>query len=261
MQLLLLVLGKKCALEAVPRLSLLRLRDFMLPSLSSSLTQLELLPAILRAADATLAQHLSQTRPFFALAATLTMFAHDIESYAEIARLFDFLLAEDAVVAIYLYVSIILSRRQELLDIPADDQEMLFFTLQKLPKTLDFESLIQNCISLARSHPPESLPQRAWAKISPYSVLRTTRSGAFRSLAEASRYFDAQLTEAAWQQRRERALHALWAYRRPAAGVGAAVLVALLSYWLQRGPDKAILTMAANKVSMFAKMLLGLAND
>lgn len=253
---MLLVLGKELAVEAALRFSLLRLRDFMLPSLASSLTQLELLPAILTVADPTLAQHLSQTRPYFALAATLTMFAHDIESYAEIARLFDFLLAEDAVVAIYLYSAIILSRREELLEIPADDEDMLFFTLQKLPKSLDFETLIESCLSLVQAHPPEKLPRRAWAKISPNSVLKTTRGGASCSLAEATRHFDAQLTQSAWQERRKKALHALWIYRKPASGVGAAVLVALLAYYLQRGPSFSVLTFAVNGLGSFGKMLL-----
>ena len=46
-QVLLLVLGKDAAAPAVARLSLLRIRDFMLPSLAPALAQLRLLPAIL----------------------------------------------------------------------------------------------------------------------------------------------------------------------------------------------------------------------
>ena len=46
---------------------------------------------------------MSQTQPFFALPATLTLYAHEIESYGEIARLFDFLLASEAVIPVYLF--------------------------------------------------------------------------------------------------------------------------------------------------------------
>lgn len=75
----------------------------MLPSLAATTTHLDLLPAILRVADAEVEKHLSHTRPFFALSATLTLYAHDIEAYGDIARLFDFLLATDAAMSIYLF--------------------------------------------------------------------------------------------------------------------------------------------------------------
>lgn len=103
MQVLLLVLGANAAVPAVARLSLLRIRDFMLPTMTGALSHLHLLPSILYAEDPTLCKHLSQTQPFFALAATLTLYAHDIQEYGDIARLFDFLLANEAVVSIYLF--------------------------------------------------------------------------------------------------------------------------------------------------------------
>jgi len=106
-QVLLLVLGANAAPPAAARLSLLRIRDFMLPTMSGTLSHLQLLPAILRAADAELFEHLSQTAPFyFALPATLTLYAHDIQEYGDIARLFDFLLASEAVVSVYLYATV-----------------------------------------------------------------------------------------------------------------------------------------------------------
>ena len=102
-QVLLLVLGFDVAAPAAARLSLLRIRDFMLPTMSGTEPHLRLLPAILYAADRSLAVHLSQTQPFFALPATLTLYAHEIEEYGDISRLFDFLLASEAVVSVYLF--------------------------------------------------------------------------------------------------------------------------------------------------------------
>jgi hypothetical protein len=105
-QVLLLVLGAEAAPAAAARLSLLRIRDFMLPTMTGALSHLQLLPSILKAADAELFEHLSQTAPFyFALPATLTLYAHDIQEYGDIARLFDYLLTNEAVVSIYLYVT------------------------------------------------------------------------------------------------------------------------------------------------------------
>ena len=94
--------------QALARLSLLRIRDFMLPTLDAALAQLALLPAILDAADRALARHLTGMQPFYALAGTLTMYAHEIQSYGDIARLFDYLLAREAVLSIYLFAAVCL---------------------------------------------------------------------------------------------------------------------------------------------------------
>lgn len=78
----------------------------MLPTLTAAESHLHLLPAILYSADVTLYRHLSgatKPTPFFALAATLTLYAHDIEEYGDIARLFDYLLASEAAVPVYLF--------------------------------------------------------------------------------------------------------------------------------------------------------------
>lgn len=75
----------------------------MLPSIEPSISHLKLLPALLRAADAQVAEHLALTDPFFALAATITLYAHDIEEYGDISRLYDFLLSQEAVISIYLF--------------------------------------------------------------------------------------------------------------------------------------------------------------
>lgn len=111
-QVLLLVLGAGAAVQAAVRMSLLRIRDFMLPTLSASEAHLQLLPAILYVADRELFQHLSgatRPTPFFALAATLTLYAHDIEEYGDIARLFDYLLASEAAVPVYLFATVSLT--------------------------------------------------------------------------------------------------------------------------------------------------------
>ena len=78
----------------------------MLPTLSGTTPHLNLLPSILKASDQFLQRHLSPTEPFFALSATLTMYAHDIEEFGDITRLFDFLLAWEASMAVYIYAAV-----------------------------------------------------------------------------------------------------------------------------------------------------------
>ena len=207
----------------------------MLPSLSPSLAHLRLLPSILYATDAKLCQHLSQTQPFFALAATLTLYAHDIQEYGDIARLFDFLLAQEAVVSVYFFAVIILSRREELFEIPADEPEMLHSVLSKLPKPLDLEALISRTMTLFTARPPEQLPFRAWSKISPFSVLKTTR-GLIRkqTLADGEELFTMQVAQLRRQEQLQRAKVVLGKYRLPVGGIGLAVFVGILAFWLRR---------------------------
>lgn len=108
-QVILLVLGPQLAVPAVERIALLRIRDFMLPSMSPAVDHLQLLYPLLQSADPKLCTHLSNTQPFFALASTLTLYAHDIREYSNIARLFDVFLALDPVFPIYLFAQVLLA--------------------------------------------------------------------------------------------------------------------------------------------------------
>ena len=257
-QVLLLVLGKELAVGAVTHLSLLRIRDFMLPSLSPSLAHLSLLPAILYSADSKLCQHLSQTKPYFALAATLTLYAHEIQDYGVIARLFDFLLTEEAVASLYLFTVIILSRKNELLEIPANEPEMLHFTLSKLPQSLDVEDLVRRTGDLFLQHPPDRLPFRAWCKISSYSVLKTTRGPhATQNLMEGKELLAKQIVQLQREDFRRRLLSTMWKYRRPAGGIGLALLVGLISFWVQKGALGNMSWLGMRKLWSFLKHLRG----
>jgi hypothetical protein len=212
----------------------------MLPTLAPALAQLRLIPAILNAVDPKLCAHLSLTQPFFALSGTLTMYAHDIQEYGEIARLFDVLLAREAVFSVYMFAQIVLQRSDELFETPADEPEMLHSILSKLPKPLDIERLIANTVDLFEKHPPERL--RTWHSISSFSVLKTARwqdQTMSQSLEEGEMYFKKQVKELQWAEQRERVSKVVWKYRRPAGTIGVAVLVAVLSFYLRKssGPS------------------------
>ena len=245
-QVLLLVLGPDNSPLAARRLSLIRIRDFMLPTISAAVTHLNLLPAILFAADRTLYHHLLPTNPFFALSATLTLYAHNIERYSDIARLFDYLLAHDASTPIYLFASIILLRRDELLAIDGrEEPEVLQFTLQKLPQPLDLEDLIVRTVQLKDQHPPEKLPFGTWRKVSRNSVLKTTRDvNALQSqtLKDGEELFEKQARELKRQQAIERIVKtvrkAAWRYRRSAAFLSLTIVVAGVAWWLGRGQSR-----------------------
>ncbi|KFY15838.1 hypothetical protein V492_01731 [Pseudogymnoascus sp. VKM F-4246] len=237
-QVFLLVLGHKNCSEAVSRLSALRIRDFMLPTLAPALAQLRLIPGIIRTVNPNLYQHLSDTQPFFALSGTLTMYAHDIQEYGDIARLFDVFLARESIFSVYMFAQIVLSRSEELFDTPADEPEMLHSILSKLPKPLNLEQLISDTTNLLEQHPPESL--LLWSKISQSSVLKTARSTeevAKQSLQDGQIYFEKQVKELQWAERREKLVKQLWKNKNPAIIIGVGVLVGLLSYHMRKSPS------------------------
>ncbi|OCL13258.1 hypothetical protein AOQ84DRAFT_385531 [Glonium stellatum] len=255
-QVILLVLGSGQAPSAVVRLSFLRIRDFMLPSLDAAISHLHLLPAILDTVDPILRRHLSQTQPFFALAATLTLYAHDIQEYGDIARLFDFFLAREAVIPVYFFTVIVLARKDELLEIPPDEPEMLHSILSKLPKPLDLELLIANTITLFDNHPPESLPYRAWRRISSHSVLKTTRNPsdvARQTIQDGETFLSKQDAE----MQRTKAIQTvvrgikrqIWLYRRPAGALSLTVAIGVVAWWMGRSGRMNIRNAGAGSLS------------
>ncbi|KAI2625198.1 rab-GTPase-TBC domain-containing protein [Xylaria nigripes] len=211
-QVLLLALPAPIRTLAVSRLSVLRIRDFMLPTLAPAISQLRLIPDLLRAMDPELCRHLSRNEPYFALSDTLTMFAHNVQQYSDIARLFDVLIAREQVFGIYIFTQIVLRRRDELLEL--DEPDMLHFVLSKLPPNLDLEAVIREAAHLIEKHPPESL--RSWRQISSASVLKTTRdieALAGQSLRDGQVYFEKQVRELQWVENRQKIARLLWANR------------------------------------------------
>ena len=75
----------------------------MLPTLDGLNAHMRLLPNILEAADQELYMHVRQTHRSYSLSGMLTLYAHEIQEYGIIARMFDFLLATDAVMSVYLF--------------------------------------------------------------------------------------------------------------------------------------------------------------
>lgn len=241
-QVLLLVLGGQNSAAAVAQISLLRIRDYMLPSLSPALKHLELIPAIIEKADPALRRHLAEIKPFFALAATLTMYSHDIQEYSDIARLFDFLLAQEPVVSIYLFAAIILSRKKELLEFSVDETDMLHFTLSKLPNPLDLEGLISRAMQLFEAHPPESLPFGAWKRIPECSVLKSSRDLVrIQGPDETVDLFAKQVRHLRWEERKEKTVAFLWNHRRTIGSVAVTMFIGAMSFWIKkRGFDNTI---------------------
>lgn len=250
-QVFLLVLGADSAYPAIESIALFRIRDYMLPTMDPVRKHLALLPCILRAADPELARHLTIPDPLYALPAALTLYAHQIQEYSDIARLFDFILAHDPVMSIYLFAAIIMSRRDELLEFPTEEHEMLFAILQRLPHPLNLEPLIGRALEIFEQFPPHRLPGKAWRSISSSSVLKTMRLGQNMSVKDAEKCFQQQTAEAHWDRRKQQAFQAALRYRGPATKIVATVAVGALALWLRRsGNDRQLLSVVYSLMKM-----------
>ncbi|KAI1775333.1 rab-GTPase-TBC domain-containing protein [Hypoxylon cercidicola] len=230
-QVLLLVLPPSARAAAMARLSTLRIRDFMLPTLAPAVAQLRLIPDLLGAVDPALGAHLSRIEPYFALADTLTMFAHNVQRYGDIARLFDALLAREQAFGVYVFARIVLRRRAELLAL--DEPDLLHFAVSKIPRDLDLDAVVAEAAALFRRHPPETL--RGWRRVSEASTLKTARdvrACAAQSLDDGRALFATQLREMRWAERREKLLKAVWVNRR----IILAVAVAAGAVYFRKAP-------------------------
>lgn len=254
-QVFLLVLGPDEARTALTYLSLLRVRDYMLPTLDPALKHLHLLPAIFQIADPTLAAHLSRINPYFAVSAILTLNAHDITDYGDIARTFDFLLAHEPVMSLYLVAAIVLLRREELLEI--DDPDMLHFQLVKLPQPLDLQTYIDRALRLFEQYPPERLPGFVWWRLPSSSVLKMSRSlTRMQTLEEAGKAFQLQVKQVELERRRKqlqkKASLLLRKNKRPVMSISAALVVGCLAIWMRRtGTGQLMITMLVSLAKLW----------
>lgn len=135
---------------------------------------------------------------------------------------------------------IVISRKDELLEIEADEPEMLHAILSKLPKPLDLESLLRRTSEIFELYPPPSLPGRAWSRVSANSVLKTTRDPdalGKQSLEDGERMFERQAAEIrraeAWKRQKLRARQLARKYRWPATYTSTAIVVAIIAYWFR----------------------------
>ncbi|CAK7228524.1 GTPase-activating protein gyp8 [Sporothrix curviconia] len=273
-QVFLLVLPPPLRTPTVARLAVLRIRDFMLPTIDAAVQQLLLLPDILRKADPALWNHLrlaQHPRPFFALSGTLTMYAHDVQSLGAIARLFDVMLARPPAFSLYLFAAIVRAHRDALFATPADEPEMLHHILSKLPgraggsrgqgddddnngeekpsssssSSPPLDDLIADAAQLAADYPPHTLP--AWRSVPASSVLKTADDrgkaadkplATGLTVADGERLFHEHVRELeAAERRRHQVAHVrklLWQYRGPMRAVGVAVIVGAVAIALRR---------------------------
>ncbi|CAK4707855.1 hypothetical protein LEN26_014535 [Aphanomyces euteiches] len=113
---------------------------------------------LLQSQDPALYKHIASSvdHAYFALPWVITWFSHDIDSFQDVARLYDVLLASHPIFSLYVSAALILLHRDTILACDADFG-ILHTTLQNLPSSMDVEETIQYAYLLYENIPPEDL--------------------------------------------------------------------------------------------------------
>ncbi|RYC55219.1 hypothetical protein CHU98_g10989 [Xylaria longipes] len=208
-QVLLLALPASLLALAMSRLSVLRIRDFMLPTLAPAVSQLHLIPDLLRAVDpgcgaTSVQRHRPPVRrPPRARAGLLPLrlHAHRPAPPRRAAR-------------------------------PRGARHAALRPLQAAPRPRP-RRRHRRAAALFDEHPPESL--RAWRRISAASVLKTTRDVKAltrQSLRDGQVFFEKQVRELRWDERRQKMMNMAWANRT----LLFTILVGISAIYLRKTP-------------------------
>nr|XP_022340816.1 TBC1 domain family member 20-like [Crassostrea virginica] len=158
----LLVLGEDLAFAVLDVLSLQHLRDFMDVNMDRTKHILNYLYPIVGRASPKLRQFMeeSEVGTVFCLSWLITWFGHVLGDLDSIVRLYDFFMASDPLMPIYMAASVVLYREKEIL---ASECEMctLHGMLSKIPDNLPYEQLILRAKELLSKFPPRTIAKEA----------------------------------------------------------------------------------------------------
>lgn len=170
----LLVLGEDLGFVASERVAVYYLRDAMSHDLELVVQLLSLIYPLLENEDQEL--HLMfkeiDLKPYFALSWVITWFSHDIDTRADVERIFDFLLASHPLMPIYLSTAIILEYKAEIMELDRDPAIIHSF-MSKLMKRSnhDFDRLILIADRLFRLNSPQKLQKSSGLSLARHSCM------------------------------------------------------------------------------------------
>lgn len=161
-----------------------------MPCLDATLDHLTFVPALLKASDPELAAVFKDIVQYIGLSSVITIFTHDVKSYRDLCVILDYVFASrNMAIPIYLYTSIIIDKKQKFLESCNDEEAGPLGVLNTLFTYFpENDSVVFNVTALTTTlfeqYPPQGLAP--WAKLSQYSVLKTTAAPPFALIQEAA---------------------------------------------------------------------------
>lgn len=158
----LLVIGEELTYAVMDKLTQKHLRDFMEVTMEKTNYILNYLLPIIGRASPNLREFLerSEVGNVFCLSWLITWYGHVLSDFKDIVRLYDFFIACDPLMPIYLAADIVLFREKEVLACPCE-MPFVHKLLSKIPDTLPFELLTIRAGDLFILYPPYELEDEA----------------------------------------------------------------------------------------------------
>ncbi|KRY58214.1 TBC1 domain family member 20 [Trichinella britovi] len=151
----LLAVSETHALAVCDHLAKTAFRSFLEKPLGNAIEKLELILKIVREIDVEVYEFFEthSSKAEFAVSWILTWYAHVIRDHEQLFRLYDYFLASDEHMPIYMAAAIVLWRRSEILN-PQSDYGRVHQQLSTFPKHFPIEAVINDAQDLYESYPP-----------------------------------------------------------------------------------------------------------
>lgn len=152
----LLVVGDEIAFHVMEFLSTNHLVECMQETMEPTQRRLMYLYPLVRHERPVLCDYLERSTvgTLFALPWFLTWFGHSLNSYRDVVRLYDYFLASEHLLPIYVTAAIVLFREDDLFKEDCDMASM-HCVLSRLPDNLPFEYIMRQADELYEKYPPD----------------------------------------------------------------------------------------------------------
>ncbi|CAF0712881.1 unnamed protein product [Brachionus calyciflorus] len=160
----LLVAGVQNCLPLIENLTLTHLTCYMESTMESTMKLLFNIMPLIDKLDPQVAEHIQRAElgVIFGLSWLITWYSHVMENLKIILRLYDFFIATDPLMPIYLGAIIVADKADVILEIDCD-MASLHTVISKFPSKLNsseqIENYIKSALKLFETYPPSSLPE------------------------------------------------------------------------------------------------------
>ncbi|KAJ2456781.1 GTPase-activating protein gyp8 [Coemansia sp. RSA 2424] len=169
--------SERPAIEASKMVALFFVRDAMASNLDHVLQQLQLLYVLLKAISPEIHDLLVELEvpPFFAISWVLTWFAHDLDDFQSICRIFDFLIVSPPMQVVYMAAAMLKRNERDILAYERDFADV-HTGLSKLPlkvKEKGWRDIIDDSYHLQADYPATKLQHMGSCHLPRLSVVNT----------------------------------------------------------------------------------------
>ncbi|KAJ1966326.1 GTPase-activating protein gyp8 [Dipsacomyces acuminosporus] len=167
--------SERPATEASKMAALFFVRDAMSSNLDHVLQQLQLLYALLKATSPEIYEMLMELEvpPFFAISWVLTWFAHDLDDFSDICRIFDFLIVSPPMQVVYMVASIVQKNRDEVLGLERDFAVVHSGLTKLAGKVRNWVEIIEESYCLQIKYPATMLQHMGDSHLNKLSAVTT----------------------------------------------------------------------------------------